>query len=281
MPITVRKEVVGNCELYLGDCREIIPTLGLFDAVITSPPYNLGVSAGGGFARNHGNYDPNGGYRKRGGGGKWNGGALADGYGAHDDKMPWGEYEDWQRHVLTLCWDRLTAVGGIFYNHKPRAQSGEVWLPLALNPDLPLRQIVIWARAGGINFAPTHYLPMHEWVMIFAKPDFRLRDKGASGVGDVWYIPQETGTEHPCPFPIGLPLRILETVPAKTVLDPFMGSGTTGAACIKRGRSFVGIELDQKWFDLACRKLELAHQQPDMFTLPEPKPEQFSLLALE
>lgn len=277
------KEQIGDCTLYCGDCREVLPILGQFDAVITSPPYNLGVSAGGGFAskfvRNHGHYDPNGSYRKRGGGGKWTGGALADGYGAHDDKMPWDEYEEWQRTVLNLCWERLGETGAIFYNHKPRAQTCEVWLPLALNPGLPLRQIIIWARAGGINFAPTHYVPTHEWIMVLAKPAFRLRDKSASGVGDVWYIPQESGTEHPCPFPVELPFRILETTPARSVLDPFMGSGTTGVACVRRGRAFVGVELDQKWFDLACRKIEAAYAQPDMFVEAEkPKAEQLSLI---
>ena len=66
----------------------------------------MGISAGGGFAskfvRNHGHYDPAGGYRKRGGGGKWTGGDLADGYGTHGDAMPWSEYEAWQREICLV-----------------------------------------------------------------------------------------------------------------------------------------------------------------------------------
>lgn len=261
--------------LYLGDCREILPTLGKVDAVVTSPPYNMGVSAGGGFAskfiRNHGHYDPAGGYRKRGGGGKWSGGDLADGYGTHDDKMPWGEYEEWQRAILQLCWEQLTESGVIFYNHKPRPQACEVWLPTILNPGLPLRQIIIWARAGGINFAPTHYVPTHEWVLVLAKPEFRLRDKAASGVGDVWYISQEGNTEHPAPFPLELPMRILETISAGTILDPFMGSGTTGVAAVKLGRKFIGIEIEEKYFAITCRRIGEALKQPDLF-IEKPKP---------
>lgn len=269
------EQLAEGVTCILGDCREVLPTLGKVDAVVTSPPYNMGVSAGGGFAskfiRNHGHYDPAGGYRQRGGHGKWSGGDLADGYGTHDDKMPWPEYEAWQREIIGLCWAQLSDAGAIFYNHKPRPQSCEVWLPTALNPGLPLRQIIIWARAGGINFAPTHYVPTHEWVLVIAKPDFRLRDKAASGAGDVWYIPQESRTEHPAPFPIELPTRILETIPGETILDPFMGSGTTGVAAVKLGRKFIGIEIEPKYFDIACRRIQAALDAPDMF-IEKPKP---------
>src|SRR5208337_3242912 len=145
--------------IYCGRAEDILPKLPLTDLIITSPPYNMGVSSGSGFGKfqvNHGHYDAAGGWRKRGGGGKWSGGGLADGYKDHGDKMPWPEYEAWQKHFLTLCWERLTEKGAIYYNHKPRPQRQEIWLPTTLNPGLPLRQIIIWARAGGVNFAPTH-----------------------------------------------------------------------------------------------------------------------------
>ena len=274
---------IGDCTLWRGDATDLIDRVGTVDLVVTSPPYNLGVSAGGGFAknstRNHGHYDPAGGYRKRGGHGKWSGGDLADGYGLHDDAMPWADYEAWQKKIIDLCWAQLSDQGAIFYNHKPRAQACEVWLPTSLNPGYPLRQIITWARAGGINFAPTHYVPTYEWILVIAKPNFRLRNKACSGVGDVWYIPQESSTPHPAPFPVELPSRILETVPAEIVMDPFMGSGTTAVACVRYGRRFVGIEREPRWFDLACRRIEQAYAQPDLFVAPpSPKPEQLSLL---
>jgi modification methylase len=267
--------VIGDCELWLGDCLELLPTLGKVDAVVTSPPYNMGVSPGGGFSskfvRNHGHYNPNGGLARRGGAGKWSGGDLADGYGAHDDKMPWADYEAWQRTVLGSLWECLTTAGAIFYNHKPRPMLGEIWLPTTLNPGLPLRQIIIWARAGGINFSPTHYVPTHEWLMVLAKPAFRLRDKAASGAGDVWYIPQEGSTPHPAPFPVELPIRVLKTTNAETILDPFMGSGTTLVACAKLGRRGIGIEIEERYFEIACRRVEEAYKQPDLFIEPPPK----------
>lgn len=120
---------------------------------------------------------------------------------------------------------------------------------------------MIWARAGGVNFSPVAYLPTHEWVMILARPDFRLRDKSASGAGDVWYVPQEANTEHPAPFPLALPMRAIESTSCATVLDPFMGSATTGAACVALGRRFIGIERSARFFDMACRRIETAMAQ--------------------
>jgi site-specific DNA-methyltransferase (adenine-specific) len=64
----------------------------------------------------------------------------------------------------------------------------------------------------------------------------------------------------------------------QTVLDPFMGSGTTGVACIRTGRSFIGIEKDSTYFDIACERVQKAYDQPDMFIEPAPKPVQEALL---
>lgn len=241
----------GSVVIYHGDNVDVLPRLGLFDMIFTSPPYNLGVSAGGGF----GHYTDEAGMRKRGGGGKWTGGALANGYADHDDAMPHADYEVWQRGVLTACWAQLTDVGAIFYNHKPRVQAGTLWTPLAVNPGLPVRQIIIWARAGGTNFAPTHYLPTHEWIVVLAKPDFRLKSKGASGVGDVWRVPQESSTNHPAPFPVELPARAIESCAPTSVLDPFMGSGSTLRAAKDAGVRAVGIEKSEAYCEIAARRL--------------------------
>lgn len=240
--------------IYHGDSLEIMPSVHGVDLVFTSPPYNLGVSTGLGFA-GIGHYGDGDGLKKRGGGDKWDGGALAEGYGVHDDAMPPADYEAWQRAALSLCWATLNETGAVFYNHKPRVQRGEAWLPLALNPGLPLRQIIVWARAGGVNFATTHYLPTYEWVLLFAKPQFRLRSKGASGVGDVWSVPQEPNTPHPAPFPLALPLRAIETTGAQVVLDPFMGSGTTLVAAKLEGRKAIGIEIEERYCEIAAKRL--------------------------
>lgn len=248
----------GGITLYCADNREILPALdaGSIDLVFTSPPYNLGVSSGGGFPDKYTRNDSMRNIDRPRKGGKWAGGELAWGYGVHDDAMRPSEYRSWQRDTLTACWRLLNERGAIFYNHKPRIQNGEMQNPLDLNPGLPVRQIVIWQRAGGMNFATTHYLPTHEWIVILAKPAFRLKSKGASGVGDVWTVPQESGTSHPAPFPVFLPLRALETTGARTVLDPFVGGGSTLVAAKMAGVSAIGIEIEEKFCELAARRLQ-------------------------
>ncbi len=236
----------GGIAIYHADCQEVLPLLPSAELIFTSPPYNLGITTGGDFPARHGPHSKSA---------KWSGGLLANGYGTHTDAMPFEQYELWQRTVLRLCWDQLTEFGAIFYNHKPRPQSDGLWTPLRLNPDLPLRQIITWARAGGINFSPTHYVPTYEWVLIFAKKEFRLRDKGASGIGDVWYVPQESGTAHPAPFPLSLPLRAMETTKPGLVIDPFMGSGTTLRAAKDLGRRAIGIEIEERYCEIAAKRL--------------------------
>lgn len=248
--------------IYHGDCREVIPTLPAVDLFFTSPPYNLGTTTGGGFqwlraGKKLGPYEHNARLGKRGGQGKWHGGDLAYGYGTHDDAMPHDEYVAWQKDILRLCWARLSEVGAIYYNHKPRVQDGILITPLDYVPEeLPRRQVVIWARSGGVNFTPVFYGSTHEWIVILAKPDFRLRDQSASGVGDVWSIPQQNGdVNHPAPFPLRLPARAIETTTAQLICDPFMGSGTTLVAAKAAGRRAIGIEIEEKFCEEAVRRL--------------------------
>ena len=100
--------------------------------------------------------------------------------------------------------------------------------------------------------------------------EFTLCNKGA-------------GKQHPTQKPLALMQWCLGFLPdATTILDPFMGSGTTGVACVKLGRTFTGIELDSDYFDIACQRIEEAYRQPDMFIEPPaPKPEQLDMLEGE
>jgi DNA modification methylase len=84
--------------------------------------------------------------------------------------------------------------------------------------------------------------------------------------------------EHPTQKPLALMRRLLSKLRAETVLDPFMGSGTTGVACAQLGRKFIGIEIEPRYFDIACRRIEQAYAQGKLFQ-PEPvKAEQGALL---
>lgn len=250
----------GGITIWHGDCLDILPTLAIasVDLVFTSPPYNLGNTTGGGFPERFGHYRKSSGLSGRGGGGKWGGGALANGYGAHDDDMPHEAYVKWQGDVLDACWALLTDQGAIFYNHKPRVLDGCLvtpldYVPAELRPFV--RQEIVWKRSGGINFSPAFYLPMHERIIVLAKRNWRLTSKGASGVGDVWVEHQETNHPHPAPFPIGLPARAIETTSPALILDPFMGSGTTLRAAKDVGRPAIGIEIEERFCEMAARNL--------------------------
>lgn len=244
--------------IYLGDCVKILPHLGVgtIPLIFTSPPYNMGNSTGAGMHQFRGHYADDARLGSRGGSGKWFAPALSNGYDGYGDSMPHAEYVAWQREVLQILWLMLDEKGAIFYNHKPRIFSGTLCTPLEYNPGLPLRQIIIWARAGGINFNPTAYCSTHEWIMVLAKLDFRLKSQGASGAGDVWYVPQRPNKNHPAPFPIELPLTAIETTGAKLVLDPFAGSCTTLLAAKRLGVKAIGIELSEKYAEIGARSLE-------------------------
>lgn len=88
--------------------------------------------------------------------------------------------------------------------------------------------------------------------------------------------PQADTEDHPCPKPVGWAAELIERVGGKTILDPFMGSGTTGVASIKSGRQFIGIEIEPKYFDISCRRIEEAARQADLF-IGTPKPKQEAL----
>ena len=99
--------------------------------------------------------------------------------------------------------------------------------------------------------------------------------------GDIWRFKIDRDQVHPTQKPLALMRHIVKssTRCGGLVLDPFMGSGTTGVAAIKLGRKFIGIERERKYFDIACRRIEEAYKQGDLFVAPpEAKPEQMSLL---
>jgi len=98
---------------------------------------------------------------------------------------------------------------------------------------------------------------------------------------DVIRAPRTGNENHPTEKPVQLMLAFLEWT-SGTVLDPFMGSGTTGVACAKQGRSFVGIEIDEGYFNIACERIQDAYNRPDMFVVPRaPEPVQQPLFGGE
>lgn len=244
----------GGITIYCADAQEILPRLNDVSLVFTSPPYNLGSEPW----PKLGNWKPG---DSKDGDSKWRNGSDGGGginYQSHSDDMPWPEYVEWQKEILRLLDATLSPSGGIFYNHKPRLVGAKLWLPLELIPlDLKadLRQIITWDRGGGMNYNATAFVPVSEWIMLLARPDFRLTSKAVSGLGDVWRVPPARNPDHPAPFPLGLVSKALEATPGGLVLDPFMGSGSTLVAAKLRGRKAIGIEIDERYCEVAVDRL--------------------------
>ena len=238
-------------KIICGDCLDVMKQLPdkCVNLVVTSPPYNLKNSTGNGM--------------KCGKGGKWSNAALINGYATYDDNMPYDKYCEWQKNCITEMWRLLDDDGAIFYNHKWRVQDGLIQDRREIVSSFPIRQIIIWKRKGGINFNAGYFLPTYEVIYLIAKKHFKLAPK-ANRYGDVWEFTQELNNSHPAPFPVALIDRIISSTNAKTVLDPFMGSGTTAVVAQGLKRNFVGIEISEDYCKLANERLERNLKQPEV-----------------
>ena len=154
--------------------------------------------------------------------------------------------------------------------------------------DLPCHQFVFWSATAPF---PLDFSAIHVWH----KPNGqsvkhyeRIFERGGGVSCKVFrtaaILPNYTQyahecVDHPTQKPLKLIARLIQQTDAQTILDPFMGSGTTGVAAIKLGRKFIGIEIEPKYFDIACRRIEEAWKQPRLFDEPKPKAEQLNLLG--
>jgi site-specific DNA-methyltransferase (adenine-specific) len=229
-------------QIILGDATEVMKSIPdkSIDLVVTSPPYNLKNSTGNGL--------------KDGRGGKWANAALLNGYANHADCMLHAEYVDWQRTCIAEMLRILTNTGATFYVHKNRVQGGLLQDRHDILAGFPVRQVITWKRAGGLNFNSGYFLPTTEQVYLIAKPEFQLAP-GANRLTDVWEIGQERSNPHPAPFPLGLAERCIGATEARIVLDPFVGSGTTALAARRLGRDYIGIDISPEYCQMAETRL--------------------------
>ena len=235
-------------KIHNADCLELMPQFPAksIDLIVTSPPYNIKTSSGGGFPA---------------GVGKWPGAKMHEGYETTDDAMPHLEYIDWQRRCLSEMMHVLKDDGAIFYNHKWRVQDGLLQDRSDIVAGFPVRQIIIWQRSGGVNFNEQYFLPTYEVIYLIAKKDFRLAPK-ANAVGDVWKITQARNNDHPAPMPVELARRCIKSTNAKIVLDPFVGSGTTAVAAMLEGLDYVGIDISGEYCRMAVERLKRPFTPP-------------------
>jgi len=236
--------------LYLGDCLEYMKSMPdkSVDAVFTSPPYNLGNPTKGSMF------------------GKTKQGEKLE-YSLYNDDMPDSEYTEWQRSVLRECYRIASDDGVIFYNHKPRVMNGIYDNRRTLIP-FPIRQEIVWETGCKFNYNGTFFVPSTERIFIIAKGKWRV-SKECVEYGEVWRVPPEHTDDHPATFPSKLARRVVlsSTSIGDTIFDPFMGSGTTGVACMQLGRNFIGCEIDPNYFAIAEKRIKQAAAQEVLFSV--------------
>jgi len=220
-----RREVIGDATLYLGDCLEVLPTLGAVDAVVTDPPYGIGrVMVGGGWA-------------------------ISSGY---HQMQTWDANAPVKAVKAYIGIAREAIVWGGQFFELPTSRRWLIWNKIGSAPKMADAEMA-WTTMD----APSRLISMHA-------------GNGACGAEK---------RQHPTQKPIALMQWCLGFLPdARVILDPFMGSGTTGVACIREGRKFIGMEIDEGYFDIACRRIEAETRAP-RFDLPPPvKPTQGEML---
>lgn len=222
----VQKVVIGDAELYLGDCMDVLPTLPKVDAVITDPPYGIGADSHAGKVENG-----------------------------------WKQYGD-------AGWDK----------DRPRKEAFDLFLPMG-------KTVIVW---GG-NYFTDWLPPSMQWLSWdkgqdgFSLADFELawtnQNKAARRINYPRALALKDIKQHPTQKPLAVMRWCIEQCkPApKAILDPFMGSGTTGVAAIQLGRKFIGIEREPKYFDIACKRIEQAVAQGQLFEPEQPKAEQIGI----
>lgn len=278
----MRVERIGDAVLYLGDCREVLPTLGKVDAVVTSPPYD----------------------------------AIRD-YGEAFKPI---DCCDVIERLSKLLNDGGVIVWNVADQTVNGSETGTSFRQAlhALDCGLRLHDTMIYCKEGVTFPDNNRYHPAFEYMFVFSlgspKTFNGIRDwknkwggslmhgtdrlvdgstKPISQLGNLipqyglrrnWWVLSNPYTGetngHPAPMPLRLASDHIETWTEQSdiVADPFLGSGTTGVACVKRGRKFIGIEIEPKYFDVACRRIEQAYKQPDMFIERPAPPKQEAML---
>lgn len=268
-PITpwARVEQIGDCTLYLADCLDVLPILkGAADCIVTSPPYD-----------NLREYD---------------------GFDGVDCLGVISLCARALRDGGVMVWNVADAT----VNGSETGSSFKQALH-AQAVGLRLHDTMIWTKDGGGGFGSSLcYTQNTEYMFVFSRgrpksvnlikdkrnlsagvkksPVGRLRPDGSrvmrnrpvsedwSKRNNWWLVPPDNqGSDHPAVMPGKLADGHIRTWtdPGETVIDPFMGSGTTGVEAVKCGRRFVGIEISPKYFEIACKRIAEANAQPSMF----------------
>jgi site-specific DNA-methyltransferase (adenine-specific) len=246
-----RKEVIGDATLWLGDMFDLMdPGWPEVHHVITDPPYS---------ANTHSMMRTN----------KATAGVQGGARVKLFDSITSDEFVQAMRLCLRACYEWVVCTCDFrhapqFFDHVNFVRLG-AWV----KPN-PMPQIS--GDRPGQGFETV--LIMHSAAV--------AKKWNRGGGSAVWTFPVEGRGDVPTQKPLGLAKALVSdfTEPGESILDPFMGSGTTGVAATLLGREFQGIERDPKHFDTACRRIEQAYKQRPLFAAEPPKPpEQLGLEA--
>lgn len=230
---------IGDADLWLGDCREILPTLPKHDAVVTDPPYGIAyVSAW----RTHGKTE-----------------MLAN-----DDAAPLDTVGMMAR-LLSDCGAMYLAT---------RFDVSSTWVEAIESAGMSVKTPIFWDKTNHTSGDLIGDYGAQVEIILYATKGRHILRGGRPS--NLWRIARPAAGDHPTPKPVELMQRIMlhSTDINGFVIDPFMGSGTTGVACAQLGRKFTGIEIEPRYFEIACRRIEQAQAQGRLFEDPPAKPEQ-------
>ncbi len=246
--------IAEGVTLYLGDCLEILPTLATVDAVVTDPPYSISAPGTGRWEQRYG--------RTRG----------------DLDFFP-GD-ADWATMTAKVC-EAVAASCVLLEDHGSiyvwcgHRQFGNIVAQLE-DASFSTR-FMVWSKKHPVPAPPGAGWPSGAALCVYGYRPGRLWAWRGSCpyssnvfVADAFRFGQPDKTDHPTQMPVAVVRPLIEASSRRgdTILDPFMGSGTTGVAAVKLGREFIGIEIEPKYFDIACRRIDEAARQPDMFVDP-------------
>ena len=226
--------------IYHGDSREVLPTIGEVDLVVTSPPYNTMPTS----------HAPSGlhGDRKSGVN-QW----IKKASEGYFDSMPEDEYQNWLCGILSTC--IAMCRGLVWVNHKIRYRDGEAIHPARMFP-WPIYSEVIWDRGGSMALNCKRYAPSTEHLLAFGRP--HVWNDGLNTLMSVWRLSADNDPNgHPCSFPMAIATRPIASSSNvnDVILDPFCGSGTTMVAAKHEGRRGIGIEREERYCEIAAKRL--------------------------
>lgn len=242
----MREEIIGDCRLILADCMDVLPTLGKVDAVVTDPPFEKEAHT----------------LQRRINRGKTRGGS-SDLVTA--EPLPFAEIGKREGYAKEIA--RVSNGWALAFC---QAEAVQAWRKAFEDGGASYRRAMVWIKPDGMpQYSGDRPGMGYESIVAVWCGEGKSHWNGGGKHGVYTFNKNDfpSGAPHPTTKPVALMAALLRdfTGAAQTILDPFMGSGTTGVACVKMGRSFIGIEREEEYFNIAVKRIREAYAQPDMF----------------